>query len=188
MRYPGRQICKPFRHQLLCIVCEWAASYPATQPSSQPPSHHSTHNPCPHLLISFIVVQSAKGWNTCANSSSSRNSNSKDDDACLAGHVQSQCTNIMSASRGCWVRRYSRERPSTQPPKMRLCTANPCPIPETVKDAARVFWTRVCRLTMRIVERKAGGVMVVGAVLGKGCMHAMLLLLMWVVWVVHAQP
>lgn len=84
------------------------------------------------------------------------------------GHVQSQCTNIMSARAG------RRARTRIRHP---LSDGAGYPIPETVKDAARVFWTRVCRLTM------GKGV---GGCVRKGCMLSCL----WCGWCVactHTQ-
>lgn len=82
------------------------------------------------------------------------------------GHVQSQCTNIMSESRQQAAGARTRSRPLHS--RQTLCThCAGYPIPGTVKDAARVFWTRVCRLTMGMwrSQRGWGGVRVACRVL-----------------------
>lgn len=83
------------------------------------------------------------------------------------GHVQSQCTNIMSARAG------RRARTRVRHP---LSDGAGYPIPETVKDAARVFWTRVCRLTMSMWG---------WGCVRKGCMLSSLLV--WVVRCMHSH-
>lgn len=136
----------------------------------------------PNLLISFIVVQSARDGTlvqiAAAEAARAAPGVVVDAEAGAAaggragagvepaaepktmpvfGHVQSQCTNIMSERAG--RRARTRVLSHYTAPTLRqypLPDGAGYPIPETVKDAARVFWTRVCRLTMGMCGVRKG--------------------------------
>lgn len=135
----------------------------------------------PNLLISFIVVQSARDGTLvqiAAAEAARAAPRVVDAEAGAAaggragagvepatepktmpvfGHVQSQCTNIMSERAG--RRARTRVLSHYTAPTLRqypLPDGAGYPIPETVKDAARVFWTRVCRLTMGMCGVRKG--------------------------------